>query len=140
MRVKATQRLTIEDIPKDQRAWMEKIVASVNDYVTQSIKILNDGIVFPDNFIGKDHVFDFVFQTNVISLPIGFLWLYGAAPKSLQVVSATESGDPVNISVAWRFTEDRQVELTEIVKFTTAPVIATLTATKRYKIRVRVTP
>jgi hypothetical protein len=140
MRIRTTQRLQEEDVPQEQRKWASKIIGVFNDYISQSIKIVNDGIVFPDNFQGKEHVFDFVYQSDALSLPLGFLWRLSLPPKSFQVVAATEDNDPLNCSVSWQFTEKGQVELVSIVKFTTAPAIAALTAGSRYKIRVRVTP
>lgn len=119
---------------------MSKVISSLNDYISQSIKILNDGIVFPDNFIGKEHDFSFKYQSDTISLPVGFLWGLGLPPRALSVVFATEDNSPVNISVAWQYTEKGQVQLTSIVKFTSAPAVALLTADSKYKIRVRVTP
>lgn len=138
-RIRATQRLTVEDFP-EQKSWIGKLISPINDYITQSIKILNEGILFGDNFIGKDHQFDFVYQSDAISLPIGFLWTFAASPKALQVVSALENEQPVNLSASWQYTTDGQVRLVGIVKFTSAPAVALLTTGSRYKIRVRVTP
>lgn len=138
-RIKATQRLTIEDFP-DQKGWIGKLISPINDYITQSIKILNGGFIFSDNSFGKEHTFDFVYQSDAISLPIGFQWTFATPPKALQVVAATENNSPVNISVAWQLSEDGLVQLTSVVRFTSAPAVALLQATKRYKIRVRVTP
>lgn len=140
MRVKTKQRLTIEDIPKDNRAWMDKIISTVNDYISQSINIINDGIVFPDNFAGKEHVYDFTYQSDAISLPIGFKWPLLLAPKSVLLASATEDGSPIAITFAWDYTQDGLVRLTQVCRFTTAPAVAALQAGKRYKIRVRVQP
>jgi hypothetical protein len=139
-RIKATQGLTIEDVPQDHRMWMNKFIPPINDFFSQAISILNGGMLFGDNALGKDYVFDFTYQSDALTLPIGFLWTLSSSPKSLQVASATEDNVPVNISVAWSFTENGQVQLTEIVKFTTVPAVSALSAGKRYKIRVRVTP
>lgn len=139
MRVKTTQRLRVEDFP-DQKDWIGKLVSPLNDFLTQAIKILNDGLQFTDNFIGKEHVFDFEYQSDVLSFPTGFLWTIAANPKALSVVAATEDDDPVNVAVSWQFTDLRQVELVHVVRFTTAPAVAALAVGSRYKIRVRVTP
>lgn len=137
--VRATQRLTVEDFP-EQKGWIGKLISPINDYITQSIKILNQGMIFADNVLGKDHLFDFVYQSDAISLPIGFLWTLGSQPRALVIVSALEDEQPVNLSASWQITVDSQVRLVGIVKFTSAPAVALLSAGSRYKIRVRVTP
>jgi hypothetical protein len=138
--VKTTQKLQLEDVPKDSRDWVGTIIQVVNDYIAQSISILNGGIIFGDNAYGQDHTFDFKYQSDTISLPIGFTWNLAMTPRGLQVIAATANNDPLNVSVAWRYTEKGKVELTSVVQFTSAPAVALLTAGVRYKIRVRVTP
>lgn len=140
MRIKTTNKLSIEDVPSEQRSWANKIITPINDFLSQSIKLLNDGLSFPDNFIGQEHIFDFVYQTNLISFPVGFLWTKGAPPRSLEVSSAVEDDISIACAVAWEYTQERQVRLKHVVKFTDAPAVALLTAGSRYKIRVRVTP
>jgi len=138
-KIRATTRLTIEDFP-EQKSWIGKLISPINDFITQGIQVMNGGVNFTDNIFGKDHLFDFTYQSDSVSLPIGFQWLFNMSPKSLIVVSATEDTDPVNIAVAWELTPEGIVQLTSIVRFTTAPAVALLQAGKRYKIRCRVTP
>jgi hypothetical protein len=140
MRIKTTNKLSIEDIPPEQRTWVNKIITPINDFLSQSIKLLNDGLSFPDNFIGQEHLFDFVYQSNALTFPIGFLWTKGAPPKALEVCSATEDQAAIAVAASWQYTQDRQVQLTHVVKFTTAPAVSLLSVGERYKIRVRVTP
>lgn len=142
MRIKTTNKLSIEDVPSDQRSWANKIITPINDFLSQSIKLLNDGLSFPDNFIGQEHIFDFVYQTNAISFPIGFLWTKGAPPRSLEVSGAVEDDVSIACAVSWEYTQDRQVRIKHVVKFpdVTPATVTVLTAGSRYKIRVRVTP
>lgn len=139
MRVKATQRLTTEDFP-DQKGWIGKLISPINDFFTQAIKILNDGIVFNDNFLGKEHIFDFTYQSDAQTFPIGFLWTIGSPPRALQMVQAFEDNQPVNLAMSWQLTQDNEVQLVAVVKFTSVPAVSKLTLGSRYKIRVRVTP
>jgi hypothetical protein len=138
--VKATQKLQVEDAPKEQRGWVAKLVQVVNAFVSESISILNGGILFSDNILGQEHIYDFKYQSDTVSLPVAFKWTQSIVPRALSVVSATADSDPVNVCVAWRYTEDSKVELTSIIQLTSAPAVALLTAGVRYKIRVRVTP
>lgn len=140
MRVKATQLIKTEDVPQEHRPWMSKIIGPINDFINQSIKILNDGIQFPDNYIGKDYVFSFTYQSESISFPQSFLWSLLSIPRALQVVSATENGAPIIAAVAWQFSTDRTIQLTSVVKLTSSPAVELLTAGARYQIRARVTP
>lgn len=139
-RIRTKQRLQQEDIPKDHRSWMDRIIQTINDFLSETLKILNNGLLFSDNFLGVEHTFEFTYQSDAISLPRSFKWDLSLPPRALVVVAATEDNDPVNVSVSWRYTETGQVELTHAVKFTTAPAVALLTARSKYKIRVRVTP
>lgn len=138
--IKTVQKLQLEDVPKDSRGWVGTIIQVVNDFTSQTLSIVNGGLLFGDNFYGQEHIFDFKYQSDAVSLPIEFKWNLTVTPRALQVVAATGGNDPVNVSVAWRYTEDGKVQLTSIVQFTSAPAIALLTAGVRYKIRVRVTP
>lgn len=138
-RIKANQRLTLEEFP-DQKDWIGPLISYINDLGTQTINILNDGIIFPDNYVGKDHVFEFVYQSDAITFPIGFQWNFLTPPGSLVVASATEDFNPVNVSVSWKYTDTGLVQLVSVVRFTSAPAVALLQANKRYRIRCRVTP
>lgn len=137
--IRATTRLTVEDYP-EQKGWIAKLIGPINDFFTQSIKILNNGILFRDNCIGMEHVYDFTYQSDALTFPRGFLWTVASAPVSFQVVSATQDNQPCNVSASWQFTAEGQVQLVHMVRFTTAPAISALQVGSRYKIRVRVTP
>lgn len=139
MRIKAIQLLKVEDFP-DQKFWIGKLIQPLNDFLNQSISIINDGIVFPDNFQGKDFVFSFTYQSEALTFPQQYAWTLLAKPKALIVVSATEDGLPIIANVAWGFTADGKVSLTSVVKLTNAPAVVLLSVNSKYQIRVRVTP
>ena len=139
MKIRATQRLSTEDFV-EQKDWIGKVFSPINNFFSQCISILNQGITFEDNFLGSDHIFEFVYQTDALSFPIGFTWPYAAPPRALLVVSATENNEPVIINLAWKLTSSAQVQITSAVKLVAGASVATLTATKRYKIRARITP
>lgn len=139
MRIKTTTLLKVEDFP-DQKSWIGKLISPINDFFTQSLQIINDGVVFPDNFIGKDYLFKFTYQSAAISFPQKFQWNLRAKPQALIVVAASENGEAFIPAVAWQFATDGTIQLTSVVRLTTAPAVALLQAGKRYEIRVRVTP
>lgn len=140
MRIKTTTLLKAEDVPADQRTWVTKLILPINEFFSQAIQIINDGGVFPDNFVGRDYVFSFTYQSETVSFPQKFAWDRKVKPLALQVVSATEDGAPIAIATAWQFTVDGKVSLTSVVKLTNAPAVVLLTADSKYLIRVRVTP
>ena len=137
--VKANKRLTLEDFPT-QKDWLGRLISPINDFISDVTKILNGGVVFADQTLGKEHEFRFTYQSDAISLPIGFAWNYLLPPRSLIVTFSTENGSTFIPLVAWEYTDKGQVQLTRIVKITTAPAVSLLTANSEYKIRVRVTP
>lgn len=138
-RIKATQLLRLEDFP-EQKDWIGKLVGPVNDFFRQTIGLVNDGLTFPDNFVGVDRVISFIYTSDAVSLPQAFDWPLKVSPGALQVVSATENGSPFIPLVAWQFTAAGAVSLSRIVRITTAPAVAALSATAKYVLRVRVTP
>lgn len=139
MRIRAIQLLKVEDFP-DQKKWIGKLIQPLNDFLNQSIKIINDGIVFPDNFLGKDIVYSFTYQSEAITWPQKFQWPFLAKPKALLVVSATEDGVAFIPALSWQLAVDGTVQITGMVKFTSAPAVSLLTAGSKYEIRTRVTP
>lgn len=137
--IRSKTRLAVEDFP-DQKSWLGKLIQPINDFLTQTITILNGGVTFADQILGKDHTFSFQYQSDTITLPVGFQWNFAAAPKALAVISAYEDDAAIAVQVAWQFTTDGQVQLTQIMKITPTPAVTLLIASSRYKIRVRVTP
>lgn len=138
MRMRTTNRLTNENIPKESRNWVGELISPINNFFTEALKILNDGIIFPDNFIGQEHLFEFTYQSDVASLPIGILWTKGAPPRCLQIASSTENNSSVAVIVAWDYTQEKQVRLTQISKIDESHVLSGLVAGSRYKLLARI--
>lgn len=140
-KIRSNKRLTVEEFP-EQKDWIGKLFQQINDFVTETIKIVNGGITFTDNVSGADHEFDFTYQTDAISLPIGFTWPLAVPPKALQVVNATANLSPVILVAAWDYTQTGLVRLTSVVQVISGSPgsVSILTANVRYRIRVRVTP
>lgn len=139
MKIRSTQRLSTEDFV-EQKEWIGKVFSPINNFFSQCISILNQGITFEDNILGADHVFDFIYQTDALSFPIGFRWAFATPPRALVVVAATEGLTPVIINLAWQLTVTGQISVTSVVKLTAAGGVTVLTAGSRYQLRVRVTP
>lgn len=140
MKLRAIQKPQLEVVPKEDRGWFGGILSSINDFIEQAATILNAGILFGDNMQGVEHVYDFVYQSDAISLPLGFAWRLSLPPKSFQMAGATEDGAPVVLLTSWRFTETSQVQLVQVSKIDSTPTLSALTVGARYRIRVRVQP
>lgn len=139
MRIKATQLLKVEDFP-EQKSWIGKLISPINDFINQSIKIINDGIIYPDNFVGKDTVLKFTYQSDALSFPLTYQWPLLIKPKALICVAATEDGLPFIPALSWQFNQDGAIEITQVVRLTNAPSVELLQAGLKYELRVRVTP
>jgi hypothetical protein len=139
MKIRATTLLKVEDF-NDQKDWIGKMIQPINDFVSQSIAILNGGLLFTDQMIGVDHTFEFTYQSDAITLPQRAKWTSSYRPGALVVVAATEDGAPIIPAVAWKYTQEGVIEVTSMVKLTTAPAVALLTAGAKYRIRCRITP
>lgn len=137
MRIPATQRLVVEDFP-EQRDWIAKMFYVVNRFITDVVAALNGGLVFGENIAGQEKLLDFTYSST--TFPVGFKWTLASRPKALQVLSATQDGNPVIVCAAWEFTDAGNVNVTSMVRFTSVPAVSALNAGSRYKILVRVTP
>lgn len=139
-RVRAVQLLKTEEVPKEHQGWIGKLIGPINQYITQSIAILNGGILFSDNVTGVDFTYSFTYVSNASSFPVGFAWPLSMRPQALSVVSASEDGTPFIAAAAWTYSANNLVQLTSVLRLTSAPSVALLQNGKAYKIRVRVTP
>lgn len=161
MKLTENTRLRVEDFQK-QRDWIGPLLEAYNSFLAQSIRLFNRGLLFADNIIGLQHDFEFTFQTQALSFPVSVSWPYTAfPPKHLYVTYATENEVSIPVTVAWKFTDARLVQITSVYKFassvehtitassdaglvgdtiTFGPAVSDLTSGGRYRIRVRVEP
>lgn len=138
-KIRATQRLIVEDFP-DQKAWIGKLFSSINDFTTQAIKAINGGLDFSENSNGVERELGVTFNSYANSLPLGFRWPLATRPHALQVVQALENLVPIMVVVAWEFTADGDVQITDAVKLTNTPAVLALVSGNKYKFRIRVSP
>lgn len=143
-KIKATQRLIVEDFP-EQKDWIGKLFYVVNRFITEVIAALNGNIVFEQNITGQEHLFDFKYVSDAVSFPLEFKWNLSVKPKAFDIVAATvetstTSETPMIAVAAWQFTTEGNIRVTRIHAISSAPAVASLTASSRYRILVRVTP
>ena len=141
-RLRSTERLRLEDFPKDQR-WVNPIVNLYNRLIDDLRTILNGGVTFADNIVGLDYIFDFEFRTQAETFPRQVSWPsnISASPTKLWTTRALEDDDPIAVLVTWKYGSTRQIELLSVYKLdASGPSISDLTAGSRYKISVRAEP
>lgn len=140
MKIRFDDRLIVEQFP-EQRDWIGPMFRVVNGFFSQVGGALKGQLTFLDNFLGQEREFDFNYQSLALTFPQKFQWGLSVAPRALQVVSATKNGEPIMVAVAWEFTPEGAIQLTDAVQFaSTATTVDPLTVGARYKIKVRVTP
>ena len=135
-----TSRLKVEDF-QEQRKWIAPLLESYNNFLTQSIRLLNGGLLFRDNVVGLDYDFDFTFQTQAISFPQKVKWPFDRlTPRHVYSTYASEQGIPIIAVFSWRFSDDRFIEILQVSKVTSVPALGDLVAASKYKLRVRAEP
>lgn len=144
-RINATRKLIVEDFP-DQKDWIGDLFVVVNDFITKAVSIINGNVEFASNIIGAEKELDFVYVSDAASLPQRIKWELNLKPRAFYLVSAYEgepkianSFKPVTLCANYILNEKNEVEVSGIVKLTSTGV-SSLTAQKRYKILIRITP
>lgn len=133
-----TNRLIEEDFP-EQKQWIRKLIGPLNTFMQAVSFALNGGLTFEQNITGQRQLLDFTYN-GTSSLPVKFTWKKSGVPQALQVVSATENlKTPVALIVAWSYTEQGQISVSDIIKFSSGAA-STLTTGARYQIRIEVRP
>lgn len=122
----------------------------LNKFISDVIIAVNGGIEFNKNVQGQEFEYDFVYESDAISLPQSFKWTLSNPPRALVVVAAfinnpTQNRDfsPIMVQCTWHLTNDNRVQITDVIRlggaWTVSPA-SQLNPGYRYKIRVRVTP
>lgn len=144
-KIRATQKIQLEDVPKDAKDWFGKVAGVVNQFMTETISAINGGLEFEVNIKGKEYVFDFTFNNGVNPFPIEFQWTGTRRPTALYVAQALEDGVGIAMQIAWNYSAAGRVQLTDAVKFTTdydanpaTAQVSALSNQSRYQIRVRI--
>ena len=143
MKIPATQRLVVEDFP-EQKQWISPMFYVINRFITFVVQILNRGILFKDNVMGQEESFDFTFVSAADSLPRKFKWNLSIRPERLEIISASAETSttpitPVILLPCWEYTDTGEVSITSLVQISTSGA-ADLSASTRYRIKVRATP
>lgn len=92
------------------------------------VSVINGGVQFGSNIQGVEHELDFNYQSNAITFPVDVAWPYTPRPKALTVVSATEDDSEIMCQVAWVFTSEGKVRVSDAIKFTNTGILADFAA------------
>lgn len=144
-RIGATQKLIVEDFP-EQKEWIGRLFIPINDFISKVLLAVNGSIEFSSNIVGLERELDFVYVSDVVSLPQKMKWTLPQRPRAYYLVSAFEnepsSGSffsPVTLCANFVINQENEVEINGIVKLSSSG-ISSLVQGKRYKILIRVTP
>lgn len=144
-RLNATRKLIVEDFP-DQKDWIGDLFVVINDFITKVSSILNGNVEFSTNVIGVEKELDFVYVSDVASLPQKIKWDLSVRPRAFYMVAAYEgqpkianSFKPVTLCANYILNEKNEIEVNGMVKLSPSGV-SSLVPQKRYKILIRISP
>lgn len=146
-KITTTQRLIVEEFP-DQEKWIGKMFYVINDFFRKTLAAVNGGLAFGQNITGIEKEFDFTYVSHAVSLPLKQQWSLSGKPRSVELVAAYLGAsnsnkvlNPVIASIAWDFTQDNNVSITDFT--TTVGSTSTVqvpTSGQRVVLRVRISP
>lgn len=130
--------LRVEDVQNEEaRKWLPSLLLPLNQFLTQTSAILNNGVLFGDNILS---------QTKAITiapgsaLPVSFKYSLTYRPAQLIVCKATKNDLPVILVLSWQILDTGMIELTNIIEVKANATMAVLDATATYNLTIRVCP
>lgn len=121
-------KLLLEDIPADNRSWMEKLVQPINTFISSVIYALSGNLTLGENV--RAVVFTSTFTNNSSSFPIRIRNTMGSKPTGTLILKADNLTNPATVPTAlsitdWQITNSNDVAINSI---------SGLTANNKYQI------
>lgn len=126
--------LRSEDYDSTVQSWIGRLLSPLNTFISNVTAAVNGRLTFVDNMLGQQKLLSFSYASN--TLPLTFALTMKSTPGSLEVVSATENGNPVIVLAAWSVS-GTTLKITDLVKLSSGAASA-LTSGATYKLTVRV--
>lgn len=123
-----------EDFPKEQQAWIPKLLFPLNQFLLSAISAINGNLAFGDNIPCQTITLNFTYG-SAADFPKIAKWNYSSTPVELRVCSATEGGSPIAVVPAWSYSNGT-ISIANLYKITSAGVVA-LTSGTTYNIVLR---
>jgi len=115
-------RLISEDIPEDQRSWFDKILISLNSFISTMLSLLNKGLTFEDNFDAMVKILEFPGRDLSVASgePLKINSTLRGMPKGVikvKMEDITSSGataivDPIDVQ--WKYDQTGKILITNI--------------------------
>jgi hypothetical protein len=115
-------RLISEDVPEEQRGWFNKILVSLNSFISTMLALLNKGLNFQDNFdamvervefLGRDLSIatgePLVIRSTLKGSPIGVIKV---KMEDITATGATAITSPIDVE--WYFDQSGKINITNI--------------------------
>lgn len=115
-------RLLSEDVPAEQREWFNKILVSLNSFISTSLALLNKGLNFQDNFDAQIKTIEFDGRdlTDKDGEPLTFKYETKGVPIGcikVKIEDITSTGaqtitDPIDVQ--WNSDSEGKINITSV--------------------------
>jgi len=116
-------RLISEDVPAEQREWFDKILKSLNEFISTTLSLFKKGLNFQDNMDAMIHTAEFSgrdFSESTVE-PISIRSTLRGQPigvLKIQLTDVTPDGSStlgdVPYDIQWRYDQEGKVNITNI--------------------------
>lgn len=127
-----------EDFDSEQRKWIGKLLAPINQFLLSATTAINGNITFGDNIPCQTVTMSFTYGGET-DFPKVFKWNLPNKPVEVRVCAATEDGAGVAIVIAWSYTSNSLVSISQFWKLS-ASGVSTLSVGSLYNITLRSQP
>lgn len=121
--IPVNKRLLAEDFPADQKSWISRLLAPLNDFMTQVTGALNNQLTVRENMAAEHREIEFLVRaTPALTYPLFFKTKFNLKPVVVTCVGAREvAGAPQPIGQAvfadWEYANG-QVSITNLTGLT----------------------
>ena len=110
--------LNIEDVAEDQRSWFEKMLQSLNRFMSSTVAALNRGLTFDENFRAFTKTVTYIHIASgsfKVANPLSFKPM-GVFKMKIDDISpvATRAGITFPIDFMWDMVSDGSIKITPI--------------------------
>jgi hypothetical protein len=112
-------KLLIEDVPKEHRGWMTRLISPLNQFISSTVAAMTRDLTFEQNircqikeivFVNNADAFPLVFKCSLAKRPMA-VWKANIVDVSADVMPFT--GIAIDIP-DWSYNQSREVEINQI--------------------------
>jgi len=126
-------KLLVEDVPEDQRDWMKKLIAPLNQFISSTVAAMTRDLTLTENI--RCQIKELTFTNNSASFPLLFTSTIKSRPVAVLKLNVVDiSTAPTALTAAidipdWEFTQKQEIQIN---------TIAGLSANQKYRLTVLV--